>query len=281
MNRKSILVATLTSILALGLVACSKSEEESMAQPSRISFSSAVMGSSTAGWTGKENVAVSINGTVSPFTAMTNGDLQSAQPLFWEGETPKKVSAWYCGDNVYRQSITEWTVAKDQTTGIAKNDLLYAPEREIIPTERDKQLTFYHQVAQVVLEITSDRAISEVTIGGDTYFAISGRFTAPTKDFATWTSKAVYGVIKPYVEGNTYRALVIPQDASGREFVHITYTDGLSEVYTPKTGEASLKAGQRHTFRFTITKQETKVEVENQPISGWGDQGHKDDSIII
>lgn len=278
------------------LVSCSDDGryEDGMSERQPVVFTTAVDGAATPVWKGGEQLGVAIDGAVSRFTANADGSLTPEQPLFWEGREPRQIEAWtLSGADCVRP--TGWSVAQDQSADCMEGDFLYAPLKAVMPTDKVKQLDFYHQLALVELRITTSQQPAEVRVGNGE-FCLSGMWSlAQGAHFGTWTLDAggAKGGIAPQkvqttAEGvHVYRALVIPQQiAKGTKLIFVTRTqDGQRLCYTTDA-DLRLEAGKVLVFNFKIDSQtpdipESDMTIGNGQIGAWGSQGSCDDTIIV
>lgn len=250
-------------------------------------------------WQSGDRIAVKVDGdanvkTYTPSSDAASATLTSTDPFYWKkSDETKKVSAWYYGDNTFRNEIQDtWSVQADQNAndGYQKSDFLYAPEKEITFAGRTTtNLAFYHQTARVVINIenaeaaTDANAIQSVTIGNEDNLALSGAYTEPAdvNTTGTWDiSSGTSGTITPkeiiptgtYLK--SYSALVIPQAMSAKtnkKFLAVTLTDGNTYYYTPTNQEADLVAGQQYTYNITVKNGSLVVTVDM--LSEWQEDG--------
>ncbi|WP_455638026.1 fimbrillin family protein [Parabacteroides sp.] len=257
-------------------------------------------------WRSGDRIAVKVDGdanvkTYTPSADAASATLTSTDPFYWKkSDETKKVSAWYYGDNTFRNEIQDtWSVQADQNAnnGYQKSDFLYAPEKEITFAGRaTTNLAFYHQTARVVINIenaeaaTDANAIQSVTIGNEDNLALSGAYTEPAdvNTTGTWDiSSGTSGTITPKEISPTgtylksYSALVIPQAMSekiNKKFLAVTLTDGNTYYYTPANQEADLVAGQQYTYNITVKYGYLVVTVDM--LSEWQEDGSSEATSI-
>lgn len=204
----------------------------------------------------------------------------------------KQIRGWYT-PKLSQDSMaipTSWTVAADQNAndgkGYEESDLLFAPPVEV-KYGNDANLTFYHQTAQVIINIKANEIISkteqikDIRIGDDN-LVLSANYIAPE------TAESLYGKwiltekgsIKPYLidsiglwgdDDISYKALVIPQNMKGQKFICISTTDGNTYYYTPSGDDANLKAGTTYTYNITVKFGYIDVQVVTS--NDWIDDG--------
>lgn len=234
-----------------------------------------------------------INGKTATLEA-ANGET----PFFWQntGET-KKMSAWYLGTEDATSSLpVSWSVQADQSAdGYEKSDFLYAPERSIAynpQTGTDNSLTFYHQVAKVVINIRNGGSIladaSQIQSVSINNVKLVGQFSVPASDSnygLTVDRKESPGIItarklaKPndgidFGLGNdnllslaSYEALVIPQTVTqGDNFIGIE-VNGTVFYYKAQVGKNKLKAGCIHHYNITVEGEQLEIGTVNSDIN--------------
>lgn len=233
---------------------------------------------------------------------------------YWPAKTAS-VRAWYYGGVTpapWNRVPNRWNVAATQYLTLdgesfyQRSDFLYAPLQTVTyaPGQQGAAagLTFYHQTARVVVRIRRAGVVNDVNKGDITvmlgYGPSSahemwghGTFDASPIDPAagqysglTARTEVSLSFIAPReipgapADGyaRCYEALVIPQDMSGKHFIHvdITHADGRGEYYyVPAAGEADLRGGYTYTYDVTVSKHGTLRVTAATPIPGWTDGG--------
>ena len=83
-------------------------------------------------------------------------ELTSENPYYWKSTKDIAVKAWMYGDNVFRNTLTEWKVQSNQDDDLHANyqnsDLIYAPAKTA-KFNGNNELTFYHQTAKIVVHV--------------------------------------------------------------------------------------------------------------------------------
>lgn len=198
----------------------------------------------------------------------------------------KQIRGWYT-PKLSQDSMaipTSWTVAADQNAndgkGYEESDLLFAPPVEV-KYGNDANLTFYHQTAQVIIRIARAGLISQfsqikaVKIG-DGNMALSADYKVPEtvdKTYGEWTLKDM-GTVIPFKSrylDNDYRALVIPQNMSGKRFISVTTDKDSTYYYIPSGDDANLQPGKTYTYNITVRNNELEVSVVKS--NAWVDSG--------
>lgn len=249
-------------------------------------------------WNNGDEVAVQVgsgnNAPVKKYTAATNGDLTSTDPFYWQkADETKQVSAWYLGTGYSGAQPTTWSVHYDQNTtesgnssdNYQRSDFLYAPQTDISYGSDAKSLTFYHQVAKVVINICKTDFLtdkSQITAVSINNVALSGKFSVPTSgnyglEVDETASKTTFVIPKELASANadvnflvSYEALVIPQTvAKDGNFIGITLYDGITYYYKAVENHNKLNAGSVHTYNIAVKRTGLEVSVGENNM-GWG-----------
>ncbi|WP_044267781.1 fimbrillin family protein [Bacteroides timonensis] len=239
-------------------------------------------------WDGGEEVAVRINnGDVKKYVVKKDGSTCTLEPAtgvtpdYWQSSTKTKtIEAWY----PYNGGSLPTSVQSDQSdTGYFNSDILYGIA-SISFTDATKDLTMLHQVAKVVVNIkendrlTDANRITNVSIGYGNNLYLSGSFTPPTSTTAigTWsTTGGATGIITSRQITTTngylksYAAMLIPQAiASGINFIAVTLAEGDTYYYNNPTTNATLTAGNIHTFDIGLKNVPIVASNTDQTIDG-------------
>ena len=249
-------------------------------------------------WTTGDKVAVKVKdeSEVKEYTAADGSGasttLKAAEvviPFYWKStDETKDVSAWYCGTGYNASLPTTWSVQPDQGSdgNYQKSDFLYA--KGTFTFNGNESLTFYHQVAKVVVNIRKYgvtaavgsiksvriKAISQgtfqVNVGGNyrlsasgsSYEAITPKTINPNANVVFETGK----VGEPALA--SYQALVIPQVLGTNTPIEIQI-EGYDTFTYPPTG--SWEGGTQYTYNLTIKGSEVTATVSTS--IGWTDSG--------
>ena len=233
-------------------------------------------------WTTGDKVAVKVKdeSEVKEYTAADGSGasttLKAAEgviPFYWKStDETKDVSAWYCGTGYNASLPTTWSVQPDQGSdgNYQKSDFLYA--KGTLSFNGNKSLTFYHQVAKVVVNIRNYGVVSDAsTINSVSIKAITdGTFTPSLNENNCGLSSKSAGTpsgITPFKlsypntgvifedgeNGETafasYQALVIPQVLGTNTPIEIQIEGYDTFTYTPN---GSWAGGTQYTYNLTI-----------------------------
>lgn len=263
----------------------------------------------------KRYLASSSTGNV---TTLRPADAENAHQ--WPGNGRSvKMRAWFYGkkEKDWNELPAKWYVAATQTetaTGTdelayQRSDFLYAPEQDITYNPGQGTavgLTFYHQTARVVVRLRKAGVVNDGNIN-DIHIRLGN---APHGDYEMWNdgtfdaspiNPAVrqysglradekglpsYVAMKP-VTGDApdgyarcYEALVIPQDMSGKHFIHVMIPNAGGSFdgyyYIPASDEADLQGGYTYTYDIIASENGTLHVTVAPPIAGWTDNGEGD-----
>ena len=179
---------------------------------------------------------------------------------------------------IYRSPTASslFSVLADQNNeGYQDSDYMVAPKICITVTSPDKTLVFRHVTAKVVVHLkvgngVTDDELRTATVtfenltctGGDINLSNgTAEQVSPGTDHIT--PNEVTPAADEYVR--TVRALLPPQNMSGRKFVKIVI-GGKTFYYTPAAGEADFFSGKMYEYRLTVTSE----GIENIDVEGEG-----------
>ena len=262
-------------------------------------------GTADGKWEGGEEVAVQVDGVVKKYVAVgydKNATLKPADPdnaFYWQSTNDtKQVSAWYLGKG-YDASLTTkrwlWSVQSNQNNnnGYQNSDFLYAPQTTC-SFGGTSSLTFSHKTAKVVINIrkygvaTDDEDIESITI----HKALSTGSTAekdgelkfwglPDMPFCDLTpyklsvrnENVSFEANKPAETAlASYKALVIPYDTTGPDFIEIKMKGYAPFKYNPTVPD-KWEGGMQYTYNLTIKGEEVTATVASTEMT-WTDGGN-------
>lgn len=261
-------------------------------------------------WTTGDKVAVKVKdeSEVKEYTAADGSGasttLKAAEgviPFYWKStDETKDVSAWYCGTEYNASLPTTWSVQPDQGSdgNYQKSDFLYA--HGMLSFNGNKSLTFYHQVAKVVVNIRNYGVVSDAsTINSVSIKAITdGTFTTSLTNNCGLSAKSAGtpSGITPFKLSNpntdvvfedgkngetalaSYQALVIPQALGTNTPIEIQIEGYDTFTYTP-TG--SWEGGTQYTYNLTIDGKEVKATVTSSTIGWTNGSGTGEGSVTL
>ena len=230
------------------------------------------------------------DGSQQTYTVTVGGMMTKIDGIdaYWQanGEV-KAIRAWYDADNSSATTLSDnQSVKTDQSgDGYTQSDFLFAQRIAEFTElrEKDIDMTFYHQVAKVKVNILegdetpAGLSVTGLTIGG---IATSGTFTAPALDGTTTTPLGTWSVteqnqsITPHAVTATgdntlaaYEALVIPQTVNGNTRLFTIAANGYSDFVYTLTEAITWQSGMEYTYNITIKGSE--LEVSTSQNIGW------------
>ncbi|MEQ3238165.1 fimbrillin family protein, partial [Bacteroides cellulosilyticus] len=166
------------------------------------------------------------------------------------------------------RNIASFFVQADQRDeGYQDSDCMAAPYLLITVTSPDKTLVFHHVAAKVVVHLKAGDGVIDDELRTATVTFENLACKGGSIDFSNGTAEQVTpGIdhitpneVTPAADGyvRTVRALLPPQDMSGRKFVKIVI-GGKTFYYTPAAGEADFFSGKMYEYRLTVTSEGIK-----------------------
>lgn len=307
MNRLRILQTAGTLTAAILLAACTQDGlTEGTAQDlpdgmypvilsaTGLEISAATRATADGTWNQGDEVAIQIGSDVKKYTANSSGTstmLSAADgvtPFYWQKTNEvKNVSAWYLGTGYNATLPTTWDVQTNQSSnnGYQKSDFLYA--EGTFTFNGNESLTFYHQVAKVVVNIRKYGVVSDASkISSVTIKAITdGTFTTSLTNNCGLSSKSAGtpSEITPFKLSNpntgvvfedgkngetalaSYQALVIPQALGSNTPIEIKIEGYDTFKYIP--AGSSWAGGTQYTYNLTIDGKKVTATVTTDDIS--------------
>lgn len=168
---------------------------------------------------------------------------------------------------IYRSPTASslFSVLADQSNeGYQDSDYMVAPRIIITVTSPDKTLVFRHVTAKVVVHLKVGNGVTDdelqratvtfenLTCTGGSVNTSNGTAEQVTPGTDHITPNEVTPAADEYVR--TVRALLPPQNMSGRKFVKIVI-GGKTFYYTPAAGEANFFSGKMYEYRLTMTSE--------------------------
>lgn len=166
----------------------------------------------------------------------------------------------------------EFSIQEDQTgDGYFASDLMMARKEGVTPSTQAIDMTFYHKMTKIVINITNDY---DATVTGVTLYNV-----VPTAEISVEEQSAA---VKAGVEATTikaleltpglkYAAIIVPQTAALKVVVS-TEKEGKTELFTQSLAEATLQSGGQYSMSITVLPSSVDVELGDE-IENWEDMG--------
>lgn len=217
-------------------------------------------------WEGGEMVRLwiknSISGSTDEIYTSVDSDGKLITNIDWTSSDEKK---FINGVYPLLLNLGRFSVQADQRDkGYQDSDCMVAPSLRITVTSPDKTLVFRHVTAKVVVHLkvgngVTDYELRTATVTFENLTCTGGNINlnngiaeqvSPGTDHIT--PNEVTPAADEYVR--TVRALLPPQNMSGRKFVKIVI-GGKTFYYTPAAGEADFFSGKMYEYRLTVTSE--------------------------
>lgn len=217
-------------------------------------------------WEGGEMVRLwiknSISGSTDEIYTSVDSDGKLITNIDWTSSDEKK---FINGVYPLLLNLGRFSVQADQRDkGYQDSDCMVAPSLRITVTSPDKTLVFRHVTAKVVVHLkvgngVTDYELRTATVTFENLTCTGGNINLnngtagqvrPGTDHIT--PNEVTPAADEYVR--TVRALLPPQNMSGRKFVKIVI-GGKTFYYTPAAGEANFFSGKMYEYRLTVTSE--------------------------
>ena len=157
--------------------------------------------------------------------------------------------------------------ADQRDKGYQDSDCMAAPRIDITVTSPDKTLVFRHVTAKVVVHLkvgngVTDDELQRATVTFENLACTGGninRNNGTARQVTPGIDRITPNEVTPAADENlrTERALLPPQNMSGRKFVKIVI-GGKTFYYTPAAGEADFFSGKMYEYRLTVTSEGIK-----------------------
>ncbi len=160
-----------------------------------------------------------------------------------------------------------FSVAADQSgEGYYASDFMMASKGGVTPTAQAVNMTFYHKMTKIVVNITNDSElpIESVKICGSLPTATIDHDAASV---AVDTQAEAQSVTALKVADNKYAAIIVPQTVALKVEV---VADG--KLYTQSLLEAELKSGAQYSVSATLIPESLDASISGD-IENWEDEG--------
>lgn len=211
------------------------------------------------------------------FTYDGNGTWTPDEPIYWANQyTPATFYCYYpyIEGTPYLYSVYHYTKA-DQSTldGYKASEFLWGKAESVSPTSEAVSITTNHMMANMVINLKPGKGFTEESLtSADKEVRIHNMLNGMCIDLSSGIGYPTNDRpdIAPYnVEGNTYRALVVPQTINAyTDLVTIKIADVTYTFTTDR--DISLQSNTRAKFTITIDKINNGVNVG---IGEWEDDG--------
>lgn len=208
-------------------------------------------------WEGNETVKVKVGSDTKDYKTDVSGNLTSTQPFYWNSTAEtKQVTAWYPSTLTFDGQVNDQSSREKYMAC----DVLKTKPTKISYKDSPKNLTFEHQMAKVIIHLLQNDGTTLMTDATSVEILCAKDFKYSEGDFTNGNELDYVSPFRPTVDGNIYKAMIIPQDMAGKKFIKVVY-DGDTYYWTPTTGEANLTSGAAHTYKITVMSTYLDVDV--------------------
>ena len=195
---------------------------------------------------------------------LTYNGIEFSSSLLWypEGTDPATLKAYY----PYAETApARFTVATDQSTGLAASDFIAAVKEGVLPTANAVTMPFQHKLTCLAVSITNN--------AGYTLEAVTLKGLIPTAQLdeaftATAASDVEAADIKAFkVDEKTFAVIVPPQTVAMTAAV-----TAAGKEMSQRLQEATLAPGKKYTINMIVNQENIQIVLAGD-IENWGDGG--------
>ena len=207
-------------------------------------------------------------------------------PVYYlDGKTPVDLYGYYpYNNNVENVNAYPFEVQKDQSTdasnslmgGYEASDFLWGKAENIAPTTSRIKLTFNHRMAGVQVELVEGNNWGENEWNSvDKHILVSNTIRKASIDLATGvvtpSGEVEFTDIIPAVNGNGWRAIVVPQSMEASVALFKITVNGTSYVFR-KNEDFEYISGKLHKFTIEVSKKDIsgiECKLVGEDITPW------------
>ena len=207
-------------------------------------------------------------------------------PVYYlDDKTPVDLYGYYpYNNNVENVNAYPFEVQKDQSTdasnslmgGYEASDFLWGKAENIAPTTSRIKLTFNHRMAGVQVELVKGNNWDENEWNSvDKHILVSNTIRKASIDLATGvvtpSGEVEFTDIIPAVNGNGWRAIVVPQSIEASVALFKITVNGTSYVFRKNEG-FEYNAGKLHKFTIEVSKKDisgVECKLIGEDITPW------------
>lgn len=202
-----------------------------------------------------------------------NATWQPAAPVYWKDNTTHADFYLYYPYNSRISSVEAmpFSVAANQSSlaQYKASDLLIGSAKNVAPTEKAVGIGARHVMSQMAITLVAGNGFTEDKLAAaNVAVRLNGLKTEALVNLATAavTAQGTPAAMTPYKEGNTYKALIVPQATADGSLITVN-VDG--QDYNLKKA-FTFVSGKRHKFVVTLSKTGSGINVGINP---WEDDG--------
>ncbi len=266
---------------ALAVVSCSKEPDAGVQGAMPVSIDPTITRATEVDFEHGDGIGVSIlteEGDLivrnAPFTF--NGEhFVSNSGLLWYEDLGLKstLTAYYpLNEELEGENPTQFLIAADQTgEGFFASDLMMARKEGVRPSVNAVDMTFYHKLTKIVINITNDYAmpVESVTLHNvvpqaEINIEEQTATIAPGVDPISINAREVEADKK-------FAAIIVPQSVALKVDI-VVNNKGTLETHTQRLAEATLQSGGQYSMEVTLLPSEVEILLKGE-IADWEDMG--------
>lgn len=170
---------------------------------------------------------------------------------------------------------TNFAITADQTgEGYSASDLMMARKEGVKPSINAVDMTFYHKMTKIVIEITNDYGMN---VEGVTLHNVAQQAQIDVEAqtaVAAEGSEIVSVNAKELEADKKFAAIIVPQSVAMKVDVLVN-VNGTIETHTQRLAESTLQSGGQYTMHVTLLPSDVDVSLDGD-ISDWEDMGSLD-----
>lgn len=208
-----------------------------------------------------DNMVFTYSGTWNPQT-----------PIYWlDNITPADFYAYHPYADIQDVTAHSFQVNADQSTAdrYKASDFLYGKALKVSPTNTAVSIQTRHLLSSMVIKVTPGNGFTAESLAkANVSVKLNGHLHTALINLkeGTLTAKGEADSTIPYKEGDTYKALVIPQTVTADNFITVTVDNREFKLNKSFT----FIGGKRHVFTVTVKKTNNGINVGVTP---WEDDG--------
>ena len=196
-----------------------------------------------------------------------SGKWTASTPIYWKDETTK--ADFYCyypyASGITNVEAYSFAVKADQSSvaNYKSSDFLWGKTAGVAPTKDSVGITVKHAMSNVLVKLVAGNGYTAEDLANASV-KVCGLKTKSTINLATGvvTPTGDAEEIAPMIEGEQYRALVVPQSVTNTDLIKVTIGD---KVYTLNQS-IEFKSGKQHSCTLTVERTNQGINIG---IGGW------------
>ena len=259
--------------LMLLLTSCGQTNPEGKTKLMKVNLGFALTKVTDTAFEYGDEAGVFMDGCYDNIRMSYDGHWTAAQQMYWpDKETPQDFYAYAPYTAGAALSSLTFQTKSDQSAqaDYKASDLVRGELKQVAPTEDLINIPTSHILSNMLIRVAPGDGFTAESLAASTISVqVMNLKTAAFVNLRSGSSAATGDAttVKPYYNGEYWRAVVVPQTvADGSQLIVVT-VDGVP--YTLKRGFTFL-SGKRHTFTVTVNRTTSGINIG---IGDWDDDG--------